>query len=174
MSGCFSPKSSCQPVSGKSCACDTAAVDQIVASPDAFACPIQILVIDSPNGAATILIDTISLLLNREISVTSVESHADVFRALEYYTFDLVVVGLQADRPAQLTILPWLHDDNPDRPILVVGRNLPRQYRQYARAYGARDVLNMPERAAELKILVRHMAERYLDPAMNRSLAQAS
>lgn len=135
-----------------------------------FTCPVQILVIDQLNGPANILIDTISLLLNRDVSVTLVDSHDDAFRVLEFYPFDLVVVGLQADQPIQLTILPWLHDERPDRPILVVGRDMPRQYRQYARAYGAREVLNMPERAADLKMLVRHMAERYFDlPAHDSS-----
>jgi DNA-binding NtrC family response regulator len=125
-------------------------------------CPVQILVIDRVNGPANVLVDTISLLLDREVSVTKVDDHADALRALNYYDFDVIVIGLQENSPLQLSILPQLHADHPDRPILAVGRRLPRIYQQYARTYGAREVLNMPERAAELKTLVARLAERYL------------
>jgi DNA-binding NtrC family response regulator len=125
-------------------------------------CPPQILVIDACNGPASILISTVSLLLDQEVSVTTLDDHTDALRALSYYEFDLVVVGLQVNRPLQLTILPHIHEQNPQRPLLAVGRDLPRQYQQYARTYGVQDVLNMPERAADLKRLVRRMAERYL------------
>jgi DNA-binding NtrC family response regulator len=129
---------------------------------DAITCPVQVLVIDRVNGPANVLIDTISLLLDQEISVTSVEEHADALRALDYYQFDLVVVGLHRDRPAQLAILPHVRDQHPDRPILAVGRHLPPLLEQYARNYGARDVIDFPERAADLKKLVARVAEKYL------------
>ncbi len=137
---------------------------RVVARFSSCACPIQVLVIDQPDGPASVLIDTLSLLLNRNISVTQVDDHQDALRALEYYSFDVIVVGLREARPIQLTILPWLHDDQPDRPLLVVGRELSRQYQHYARTYGAREVLNVPQRAAELKLLVKRMTERYFDP----------
>lgn len=130
---------------------------------EAFSCAVQVLVIDPLNGPANILVDTISLLLDREISVTTVDDHADALRALDDYHFDLIVVGLHEKRPIQLAILPRLQQLCPETPILVIGRDLPRQYRQYARTYGAREVLNMPERAADLKALVSRMADRYLN-----------
>ncbi len=130
----------------------------------AYACPVQILVIDDPSGPADILVNTISLLLDREVSVTTLDDHTDALRALAYYHFDLVVVGLYADRPLQLTILPHIYGQDPARPILAVGRDLPRLYQQYARTYGAQDVLNVPERAAGLKQLVQRVARRYLQP----------
>ncbi|MBI5957168.1 MAG: hypothetical protein HY866_00435 [Chloroflexi bacterium] len=132
------------------------------ASADVISCPLQVLVIDRVGGPANVLIDTISLLLNREISVTSVDDHGDALRALDYYDFDVVVIGLQENRPIQLAVLPQIHTHYPDRPILAVGRRLPRIYQQYARTYGAREVLNMPERAADLKELVTHLSDRYL------------
>ena len=130
---------------------------------EAFSCAVQVLVIDQVNGPADILVDTVSLLLDREISVTSVDEYADALRALDYYHFDLIVVGLHEQRPIELTILPRLQQTHPETPILAVGRDLPRQYRQYARNYGVREVLSVPERAADLKMLVAHMAERYLN-----------
>jgi DNA-binding NtrC family response regulator len=128
----------------------------------AFSCAVQVLVIDPVNGPANILIDTVSLLLDRDISVTSVDDHADALRALEYYHFDLIVVGLHGQHPLRLSILPRIQQMQPDTPLLAVGRDLPRLYQQYARNYGAREVLNMPERAADLKTLVVRMADRYL------------
>lgn len=128
-----------------------------------IACPVQVLVIDDPNGPANILVNTISLLVDQDISVTTVDDHTDALRALNFYHFDLVVVGLYASRSLQLAILPHIHEMGTHRPILAVGRELPRLYQQYARTYGASEVLSLPQRAAELKRLVRHMAERYLD-----------
>lgn len=141
-----------------------ASVVNSLTSSDAISCPIQVLVIDQANGPANVLVDTISLLLNREVSVTSVDEHADALRALDYYHFDLVVVGLQDNQPLQLTILPQLHRQNPARPLLAVGRDLPRLVQQYARTYGAHEVLNVPERAADLRTLVAQMDARYLHP----------
>jgi DNA-binding NtrC family response regulator len=141
---------------------ELAPVVRPLCSCEAFSCAVQVLVIDHINGPASVLIDTVSLLLDRDISVTTVDEHADALRALDYYHFDLVVVGLYEQRPFQLTILPRIHQMHPETAILAVGRHLPRLYRQYARNYGAREILNMPERAADLKTLIAHMAERYL------------
>ncbi len=127
--------------------------------------PTQILVIDRLNGPANILVETISLLLDGDIAITLVDDHADALRALKCCFFDLVLVGLEDHSPLQLTVLPHLHLANPALPVMVVGRNLPRLYKQYARHYGAREVLNMPERASDLKTLVLRMAERYLQAA---------
>jgi DNA-binding NtrC family response regulator len=133
-----------------------------LSSCEAFSCAVQILVVDHPNGPAHVLVDTISLLLDQEVSVTLIEDHYDALYALENFHFDLVVVGLNEQRPIQLSVLPRIQQTRPGTPILAVGHSLPRLYRQYARNYGAREVLNMPERAADLKGLVRHMADRYL------------
>jgi len=127
----------------------------------AFTCPVQILVIDVPNGPADVLANTISLLVDQDISVMTVDDHTDALRALTYYDFDLVVVGLAEHRPLQLTILPHIYAQNVRRPILAVGYDLPRLYQQHARTYGAREVLNVPRRAAKLKQLVAQMSARY-------------
>jgi DNA-binding NtrC family response regulator len=128
----------------------------------AFCCPAQVLVVDRPNGPAHVLVDTISLLLDREVSVMLVEEHADALRALDFYSFELVVVGLENGHSLQLAVLPHMHAQDPDLPVLVVGHDLPRLYRQYARTYGAREVLNLPRRAADLKALTARLARRYL------------
>ncbi len=137
---------------------------QQLASCAAFTCPIQVLVIDRPNGPASILIDTISRLLDRDISVTTLDDHGDALRALAYYDFDLAVVGIQPDHPLQLAVLPHLHHQRPDRPIVVVGHKVPSIYRQQARVYGAREIITLPRTAAELKALLAYLAEIDLLP----------
>ena len=137
---------------------------QQLASCAAFTCPTQVLVIDRPTGPASILIDTISRLLDREVSVTTLDDHSDALRALAYYDFDLAVVGVQPDHPMQLAILPHLHQQRPDRPILVVGHKMPSLYRQQAHIYGARQVITLPHTAAELKALLAYLAENSLLP----------
>jgi DNA-binding NtrC family response regulator len=122
-------------------------------------------VIDRQHGPASVLIDTINKLLDHPISVTQVDDHEDALRALDCCAFDLVVVGLEENQSIQLTILPQIHTHFPALPTMVVGRRLPRLYKQYARHYGACDVVNMPERAADLKALVECLAERYLQVA---------
>lgn len=128
-------------------------------------CPTQVLVVDRLNGPADILAETISLLLDGDIAITLVDDHADALRAIKCCYFDVVLVGLENQSPLQLSVLPHLHLANPSLPVMVVGRNLPRLYKQYARHYGAREVLNMPDRASDLKALVLCMAERYLQAA---------
>lgn len=133
-----------------------------LSSHTAVRCPSQLLVIDRLNGPADVLVSTLSLLLDREVSVTLVEDHGDALRALGSLYFDLVVVGLEANQARQLTILPYIQNQNHGVPMMVVGRNLPRLYRQYARHHGVCEVLNVPERAADLKALVSEVAQHYL------------
>ena len=127
--------------------------------------PAQILVVDRMQGPADVLIHTVSLLAGRHLSVTLVENHVDALRALRCCAFDLVVVGLEPTQSLQLIILSRIHEVAPNLPILVVGRTLPHLYKQYARHYGAREVLDLPDRAADLKALVHLMFESYLDSA---------
>ncbi len=131
----------------------------------AFRCPAQVLVIDRPNGPANVLVDTVSLLLNQGISVVLVDQQDDALRALEFYDFDLVVVGVDARHLVDLSILAPVRVEHPAVPVLVVGRRLPHLLRDRARRLGADDVVELPERAADLKALVGQMAGAYLSPA---------
>ena len=128
-------------------------------------CPSQVLVIDCAGGPASVLVDTISLLSEGDVSVTVVDDFKDALRALTDFGFGLVVVGLVPSEPLRLSILPQIAQLQPAVPVLAVGRDLPRLYQQYARNYGAREVLNLPQRANDLKALMARMTARYLDPA---------
>jgi CheY-like chemotaxis protein len=128
----------------------------------AVGCPAQVLVIDRVDGPAHVLVDTISRLSDCEVSVTLVDDLSDALRATACCGFDLVVVGLEDKRPVQLTVLPHLRIQNPDLPLAVIGRNLSHFDRQYARQHGVSEVLDVPERAADLKVMIADLSERYL------------
>jgi DNA-binding NtrC family response regulator len=132
---------------------------------ETVSCPAQVLVIDRINGPADVLVSTVGLLLNREVSVTLVDDHADALRALDCCQFDLVVVGLEHDQPLQLAVLPHIHHQHPDKDVIVVGKRLSYFHTQYAQHYGARDVVKLPEHAADLKALVLRLAEAFLQAA---------
>jgi DNA-binding NtrC family response regulator len=131
----------------------------------AVSCPAQVLVIDRNNGPADVLLGTISVLLNREVSVTLVNDHADALRALDCCYFDLVMLGLEHDQPLQLAVLPHIRLQHPDIPVMVIGKRISPFHSQYARHYGAGDVFTLPDRAADLKAVVRRIAEYYLPAA---------
>lgn len=118
---------------------------------DSVRCSAQVLVIDRQGGPASILMDTLSRLFDGEMSLTEVDRRFDVMRVLDCFCFDLVVIGIDLDRIVELTLLPEIARLRPDVPVLVVGTQVPRFFAQYARHYGASDVLDLPNRAAELR-----------------------
>src|SRR5690606_4213944 len=114
-------------------------------------CSAQVLVIDRRGGPASILMDTLSRLLDGDLSLTEVDRRFDVLHVLDCFCFDLVVIGIDHDRVVDLTLLREITRLRPDVPVLVVGAQVPRFFNQYARHYGASDVLDLPERAADLR-----------------------
>ncbi len=129
-------------------------------------CPAQVLVIDRPGGPASVLMDTASRLLDGDLSLTEVDRRFDVLRVLDCFCFDLVVIGVDDDRMVALSLLPEIRHLRPEVPVLVVGNQVPRFFQQYARHYGASEVLNMPRRAAELHEVMRQVFERYVDASV--------
>jgi CheY-like chemotaxis protein len=127
-----------------------------------FCCPVQVLVIDRPNGPADVLINTISLLLEREVSVTIVRDDAGALRAMEHSDFNLVVIGLERSQPAQLTLLPHIRRQRPDTPVMLVADHLTAHQERFARQCGADHILTLPERASELRTLAMRLAAGYL------------
>lgn len=126
-------------------------------------CSAQVLVIDRPGGPASVLMDTASRLLDGDLSLTEVDRRFDVLRVLDCFCFDLVVIGVDNDRMVALSLLPEIRHVRPEVPVLVVGNQVPRFFQQYARHYGASEVLNMPRRAAELHEVMEQVIERYVD-----------
>lgn len=114
-------------------------------------CSAQVLVIDRRGGPASILMDTLSRLYDGDLSLTEVDRRFDVLRVLDCFCFDLVVIGIDHDRVVELTLLPEIARLRPGVPVLVVGTQVPAFFTQYARHYGASEVLELPGRAVDLR-----------------------
>ncbi len=130
-----------------------------------FSCPLQILVVDRPNGAADILMDTVGRLLNQEVTITTVSDQQEAVQAMDSCFLDLVVIGLEKDRPDNIALVPYIREQFPTCRILVVGHNVHHRSRDRALEFGATKVINLPRRAADLKALVTQLTEHYLTPA---------
>ena len=124
-------------------------------------CSAQVLVVDRHNGPASVLMDTLSRLLDGDLSLTEVDRRFDALQVLDCFCFDLVVIGVDNNRLVELTLLSEITQMRPEVPVLVVGTEIPRFFSQYARHYGACEVLNLPRRASELRSTVARI-NRYI------------
>lgn len=129
-----------------------------------ISCPVQILVVDRESGAAEILIDTISRLLDQDISVTLISDQREALQQIECCYFDMVAIGLERDRPDNIALVPYLRENRPGLPVVIVGHQIHHRSRDRAFEFGANEVIILPRRASELKALVTQIAEHYLDP----------
>ncbi len=129
-----------------------------------ISCPAQVLVVDRPNGAADILMDTVSRLLNQDVTVTSVQDQAQAVAALDSCYFDLVAIGLEKDRPDNVALVPYICEHRPGLPVLIVGHYIHHRSRDRAYEFGAAEVINLPRRSADLKTLVYQFAKHYFAP----------
>lgn len=129
-----------------------------------FSCAAQILVVDRPNGAADILIDTISRLQDQGITVTSTQGQRDTIEALERCYFDLVVIGIEKNRPDNIALVPYIAEHRPGLPVVVVGQHIHHRSRDRALEFGASEVITLPQRADALKTLVKNFSLYYLSP----------
>jgi DNA-binding NtrC family response regulator len=122
--------------------------------------PSQIMVVDRLGGPASILMDTVSRLMDCTISITFVENRTEAARALECACFDLVVIGVEESH--QLALISYIREQFPDLPIIVGGRNPSDLFIERAKQYGALETLRVPNRAAELRELVTRFGHQYL------------
>jgi len=130
-----------------------------------FSCPAQVLVIDRANGPADVLTDLLSRLFEKQVSVMLAIGYDDALYALNRCEFDLVIVGLEDSHTGQLNALKSLHNDYGCIPVVVVGRELNLTDLERCRQYQAQEVIEMPQRAAELKSAVFSIMQRYLQHA---------
>lgn len=129
-----------------------------------ISCPAQILVIDRESGAAEILMDTISRLLDQDITVTLVSDQQEALQQIECCYFDMVAIGLERDRPDNIALVPYLRENRPGLPVIIVGHQIHHRSRDRAYEFGADEVITLPQRAQELKTLVGKIATHYLEP----------
>jgi DNA-binding NtrC family response regulator len=129
-----------------------------------FSCSIQILVVDRPNGAADILMDTVGRLLDQEITITTIDDQQDAVQALDNCFLDMVVIGIERDRPDNIALVPYICEQLKGAKVIVVGHNVHHRSRDRALEFGATEVINLPRRATDLKALIKRLADYYLSP----------
>ncbi|WP_162909557.1 hypothetical protein [Aggregatilinea lenta] len=134
-------------------------------SPCTVTCALQVLVVDHAGGPASILADSASRLLDARLSVIRVEDHDDALYVIANHGVDLVLVGLEADDPVQMTLLPQLRLLDTALPALIIDRTRSWLHEQQARRFGAQDVIALPRRAAELKAFIARLTHEYLEAA---------
>jgi DNA-binding NtrC family response regulator len=127
----------------------------------AFCCTLQVLVLDNENGPAHLLIDTISRLFQAKISVTLASNTMDALHALDCGEYDLVAVGAGSNQHEHLTLIPYIRAHYPCYPVVVISKEANRDYTDY----GVCEALTLPNRASELKSVLQHLAQHYLNLA---------
>lgn len=124
--------------------------------------PIQFLVIDKIGGPAEILVDVFGKLFDFGVSFTLVSTADDVWYALHCYKFDLLVVGLENHILESLALIPDIRKDYPDLPVLGIGHHLSLFHVTQSQQFGLDHIVELPQRASELKSLLRALVQRYL------------
>jgi CheY-like chemotaxis protein len=124
----------------------------------------HVLVVDRQDGVADILMDSVGRLLTPGHLATVTVDRAEALRQYTDGCFDLVVVSLDRDQPLSWSLLPQLHAQRPEVPIVLVDREVNDQVQERAEQHHVREVVRLPRRATELRSLVVHMAQQYLQP----------
>jgi hypothetical protein len=134
-----------------------------------ISCPVQILVLDQMNGPAEILMDTISRLIETDVSITCLDNSSDALKRIENFDYDLLVVGIHNQNPAEtLSVLPYLQVQQPALPVIVTGWRIRKSDRDCARYFDVKEVIRVPRTAAKIKTLASYLEVRYLASVCSR------
>lgn len=144
---------------------DTVLVDAFKESAMEFCCPAQVLVLDRQNGPADTIADLVSRLLEGQVSTLLTTNREDALYALSCYEFDVVMIGVEDNALDQLSLLPDLKAQHGNLSVIVVGRNMQRDDLERCRFHGVREMVELPQRASELKALVTGIAGRFVEHA---------
>jgi DNA-binding NtrC family response regulator len=131
-----------------------------------FSCPVQVLVVDHHNGSAEILVDTVSRLIDTDISVTTFEDPGDAMRHLEMQHYDVVIIGLDNNGAEPLSVMPYIRVQHPDLPVLAIGRRVRKSDLACAEHFDVQDIFLLPQRASKMKDLVKYLSKTYFTQTM--------
>lgn len=140
----------------------TATRTALLAHPVQITCPAQILVLDRFNGPAEILMDTMSRIVDKDVSLTHVTHPSAVMSQLDCQPYALLVISAEVTDTEPLAIMPYLKVQYPDMPVLLVGRRIHPSLRSCAEHFELHDVLTLPQRAQKMKVLASYLACKYL------------
>jgi len=124
--------------------------------------PVQFLIIDRANGPANIVFDVFERLFEFGVTLTRARTREEVLYALECYKIDLLVLGLEHHNLETLALVSSIRKDHPDLTVIGIGRKLSQFQLAQCRQFGLENVLEMPQRAGELKALLRMLIQRFL------------
>lgn len=127
-----------------------------------ISCPVQILVLDRLNGPAEILLDTVSRIVEQDVSLTHVVESSAVMRQLDCQPYAMLVISVEVNDTEPLSIMPYLKVQYPEMPVLLVGRRIHPSLRNCAKHFELSEVLTLPHRAQKMKALASYLVHKYL------------
>jgi DNA-binding NtrC family response regulator len=125
-------------------------------------CPVQVLVIDRPGGSAEVMMDTVSRLVNKDISIVYADDARQAIRQLDAQEYDLLVIGIEHNLSEPLSVMPYIRIQHPNLPVLLIGRKLRSSDRDCAQHFQVNDVFILPKRAEEMKQAAHYISTHYL------------
>ena len=124
--------------------------------------PIKLLILDRANGPANIVFDVFGRLFAFGVTLTVANTREDVLYALNCYKIDLLAIGLETHNLETLALVSSIRDEYPDLPVVGIGRELSSFQRTQCQQFGLENILALPQRAGELKALLRVLMQQYL------------
>lgn len=126
-----------------------------------ISCPVQVLVLDRMNGPAELLLDTVSRIVDKNVSLTHIAHPSAVMNQLDCQDYALLVISVEANDTEPLSIMPYLKVQYPNMPVLLVGRKIHPSLRGCAEHFEINEVLLLPARAQKMKALASYLACKY-------------
>ncbi|MHB8625763.1 MAG: hypothetical protein ACYDEO_06115 [Aggregatilineales bacterium] len=120
------------------------------------------MVIDKIGGPAEILLDVFGRLFDFGVSFILASAADDVWYTLHCYKVDLLIVGLENHILESLALIPEIRKDYPDVPVMGIGRHLSPFHVTQSQQFGLDNIVEMPQRASDLKSLLRALIRCYL------------
>ena len=124
--------------------------------------PAQILIIDKANGPADRVFDVFGRLFEFGVTLTLANNREDVLIALKCYKIDLLAIGLENHNLETLALVSSIRKDYPNLTIIGIGNELSPFQRTQCQLFGLENIWTMPQRARELKALLRTLIQHYL------------
>lgn len=116
----------------------------------------HILVVDSPNGPADVLSETLTLL-QHDLTFTNIPDQSTVLNHLGKQKYDLILIGLDTHQRDRLFLVRYIRIAAPLTPIVVVTRNSNQcnpENKEKVKRFGAQELMTLPRDTMEMRGLV--------------------
>ncbi len=119
----------------------------------------HILVVDSPNGPADVLTETLTLL-QRDLIFTNIPDQSTVLNHLGTQKYDLILIGLDTYQRDRLFLVRYIRIAAPLTPIAVVTRRVEQcgpEDKEKVKRFGAQELISLPRDKVELRGLMSNL-----------------